>query len=67
MLRIVTDGAADLAPGWDKEYGINVIPINVHFGEKTFLQNEELDNEGFYRLVGLVGNLWVRRLCSEIK
>ena len=51
MLRIVTDGAADLIPGWDKEYGINVIPINVHFGEKTFLQHEELDNEGFYRLV----------------
>jgi DegV family protein with EDD domain len=51
MLRIVTDGAADLAPGWDKEYGINVIPINVHFGEKTFLQYEELDNEGFYKLV----------------
>jgi DegV family protein with EDD domain len=51
MLRIVTDGAADLAPGWDKEYGIDVIPINVHFGEKTFLQNEELDNEGFYKLV----------------
>ena len=51
MLRIVTDGAADLAPGWDKEYNINIIPINVHFGEKTFLQYEELDNEGFYKLV----------------
>ena len=51
MLRIVTDGAADLPPGWDKQYGINVIPINIHFGEKTFLQYEELDNEGFYKLV----------------
>lgn len=51
MLRIVTDGAADLPPGWGKQYGINVIPINVHFGEKTFLQYEELDNEGFYKLV----------------
>jgi DegV family protein with EDD domain len=51
MLRIVTDGAADLPPGWDKEYDIEVIPINVQFGEKTFLQFEELDNEGFYKLV----------------
>jgi DegV family protein with EDD domain len=51
MLRIVTDGAADLPTGWDKEYDIDVIPINVHFGEKTFLQFEELDNEGFYKLV----------------
>lgn len=51
MLRIVTDGAADLPTGWDKEYDIEVIPINVHFGEKTYLQFEELDNEGFYKLV----------------
>jgi len=51
MLHIVTDGAADLPVGWDKKYDIKVIPINVHFGEKTYLQFEELDNEGFYRLV----------------
>jgi len=51
MLCIVTDGAADLPSGWDKEYDIDVIPINVHFGEKTYLQFEELDNEGFYKLV----------------
>lgn len=51
MLRIVTDGAADLPSGWEQEFEIDVIPINVHFGEKTYLQFEELDNEGFYRLV----------------
>ncbi|MFZ5911583.1 MAG: DegV family protein [Chloroflexota bacterium] len=51
MLRIVTDGAADLPTGWEEEYGIHVIPINVQFGEKTYLQFEELDNEGFYKLV----------------
>jgi DegV family protein with EDD domain len=57
MLRIVTDGAADLAPGWDEEYDIEVIPINVHFGEKTYLQFEELDNEGFYKLVEETGQI----------
>ncbi|MFZ5819551.1 MAG: DegV family protein [Chloroflexota bacterium] len=51
MLRIVTDGAADLPTGWEQEFGIDVIPINVQFGEKTYLQFEELDNEGFYKLV----------------
>ncbi len=51
MLRIVTDGAADLPSGWDREYDIEVIPINVQFGEKTYLQFVELDNEGFYKLV----------------
>jgi DegV family protein with EDD domain len=51
MLRIVTDGAADIPSGWEKEYGIEVIPINIQFGEKTYLQNIDLDTEGFYKLV----------------
>jgi DegV family protein with EDD domain len=51
MIRIVTDGAADIPQGWDKEYDIDVIPINIQFGEKTYLQNVDLDSEGFYKLV----------------
>ena len=51
MLRIVTDGAADILPEWKTEYGIDMIPVNILFGEKSYLQNEELDNEGFYKLV----------------
>ncbi|MBI2331979.1 MAG: DegV family protein [Chloroflexi bacterium] len=52
MLRIVTDGAVDLPAEWYKEYDIQRIPINVHFGEeKTFIQDVELDQDGFYKLV----------------
>ena len=51
MLRIVTDGAADVPAGWEKEFDIQIIPINIQFGEKTYLQNVELDNEGFYKMV----------------
>ena len=51
MLRIVTDSTVDVPAGWEKEYDINVIPINIQFGEKTYLQNVDLDNEGFYKLV----------------
>jgi DegV family protein with EDD domain len=51
MLRIVTDGAADIPTGWENEFGIDVIPINIQFGEKTYLQNIDLDTEGFYKLV----------------
>lgn len=51
MLRIVTDGAADMPQEWLKEFDIQVIPINIHFGEKTYLQNVDLDTEGFYKLV----------------
>jgi DegV family protein with EDD domain len=51
MLRIVTDGAADVPLEWQKEYDIHVLPVNIHFGEKTYLQGVEIDNEGFYRMV----------------
>jgi DegV family protein with EDD domain len=51
MIQIVTDGAADIPAGWEKEFEIDVIPINVQFGEKTYLQYVDLDTEGFYKLV----------------
>lgn len=52
MLRIVTDGAVDLPAGWSEDYGINRIPVNIHFGEeKTYLQDEELSLDEFYKLV----------------
>ncbi len=52
MLRIVTDGAVDLPAEWYQEYDIHRIPINVHFGEeKTFIQDEELSMDEFYKLV----------------
>ena len=51
MLHIVTDGAGDLPSEWLKEFNIHIVPINIHFGEKTFLQYRDLDNEGFYNMV----------------
>jgi DegV family protein with EDD domain len=51
MLRIVTDGTADMPSGWEQEYDIHIVPINIQFGEKTYLQYVDLDNEGFYKLV----------------
>ena len=51
MLKIVTDGAADMPPEWEKEFDIEVIPINILFGEKTFLQYVDIDNADFYRMV----------------
>jgi len=57
MLRIVTDGAADMPAGWEKEYDIQVIPINIQFGEKTYLQGVDLSNEDFYRQVEESGKI----------
>ncbi|MGZ6347257.1 MAG: DegV family protein [Anaerolineales bacterium] len=57
MLHIVTDGAADIPMGWEEEYAINVIPINILFGEKTYLQDIDLDSAGFYDLVDQTGKI----------
>jgi DegV family protein with EDD domain len=51
MLRIATDGAADIPAGWDKQYDIKIVPINIHFGEKTFIQYVDMDFDGFYKEV----------------
>ncbi len=51
MLKIATDGSADLVPAWKKDFDIQVIPVNLHFGEKTYIQNVDLDFDGFYKLV----------------
>lgn len=49
MLRIVTDGAVDVPPAWEKQFDIKIVPINIHFGEKTFIQNVDMDFDAFYR------------------
>jgi len=51
MLRIVMDSAGDIPDSWPTEYDIDVIPINIHFGEQLFLQGVDLSNQDFYRIV----------------
>lgn len=51
MLRIVMDTAGDLPEGWQKDYQIDLIPINIIHQEKTYLQGIDLGYEDFYRLV----------------
>jgi DegV family protein with EDD domain len=51
MLRIVTDGAADMPGEWLNQYQIDVLPLRVNFGEKTYTTGINLQLEEFYRLV----------------
>ena len=51
MLHIVMDSAGDLPAGWEQTYSISVIPVNIHIGDKLFLQGIDLSNEDFYSLV----------------
>jgi DegV family protein with EDD domain len=53
MLRIVTDGAADMPMGWQQEFDIHVLPLRVNFGEKTYTAGVDLQDGDFYNLVKL--------------
>ncbi len=51
MLRIVTDGAADMPPEWRAEYDIHVLPISVAIGDELFTPGDNFTAADFYRLV----------------
>ncbi len=51
MLRIVTDGSADMPAHWPKEYKIDVMPLRVSVGGKTYTQGVDLSGDSFYRLI----------------
>ncbi len=51
MLKIVMDTAGDLPEGWQDQFDIDLIPINIIHEGKTYLQGINLSYEDFYRLV----------------
>jgi DegV family protein with EDD domain len=51
QVRVVTDSAADLPPELVAEHGITVVPLSVHFGEKTFLDGETITPGEFYHIL----------------
>lgn len=53
MLRIVTDGAADMPADWFSQYQIDMLPLRVRFGETTYIQGVDVTPENFYSLVNL--------------
>ena len=57
MIRVVMDGAGDMPLDWYAKYDIQVIPINIHFGERMYLQGEDLSDADFYRLADESGTI----------
>lgn len=45
-IRIVTDSTADIPPGMLEE--VTIVPLKVHFGEKTYLDGITIQAEEFY-------------------
>ncbi len=56
-IKIVTDSTADLPPELVEELGITVVPLNVHFGEETFLDGVNLDVDQFFQRLTTEPNL----------
>ncbi|MBR5224924.1 MAG: DegV family protein, partial [Clostridia bacterium] len=47
-IRIMTDAAADLTREEREALSVSVIPLQVIFGEETFLAGETLDRDVFW-------------------
>ena len=50
-LRTVTDSSMDYPRGWDEEYEINILPINIELGGRSYRQGIDLSPTKFYSLV----------------
>lgn len=50
-VQILTDSTADLPPELARENGIQVVPLNVHFGQKIFKDRVDLHPGDFYRIL----------------
>jgi DegV family protein with EDD domain len=48
-VRIVTDSASDLERSVCDELGIAVVPLTIRFGDKEFVDGEDLSVDEFYR------------------
>lgn len=51
MLRIITDGAADMPSEWEEKYGIHILPLHINFGEEGYTQGPNFTRADFYRMV----------------
>ena len=49
MVRVVTDSCSDITSKMAEQFGLTVIPLNVHFGDKVYRDNIDLSTEGFYQ------------------
>ncbi|HHV79757.1 MAG TPA: DegV family protein [Firmicutes bacterium] len=50
-IRIVTDSTCDLGPEAVDRLGVSVVPLKVHFGERTYTDGKELSPAEFYSML----------------
>jgi DegV family protein with EDD domain len=50
-IALVTDSTSDVPLELLEQYQINVVPLNIHFGENTYLDKLTIHPERFYELI----------------
>jgi DegV family protein with EDD domain len=49
MVKVVTDSTAHLEPGVAEELGINIVPLNIHFGDEILRDGIDITAAEFFR------------------
>ena len=50
-IKLITDAASDIAPKYEKELDIRVIPFKVAMGDKSYTSGVDFDNAKFYNML----------------
>ncbi|HZS93116.1 MAG TPA: DegV family protein [Chloroflexota bacterium] len=51
MIKVVTDSSVDLPPDMARDLDVTVVPLSIHFGDRTYIDGEDIDATTFYRLL----------------
>ncbi|HBL31998.1 MAG TPA: hypothetical protein DD490_34680 [Acidobacteria bacterium] len=51
FVRVITDSTSDLPPELARSHGIQVIPLQVHFGDRVFHDGVDLKPRDFYEML----------------
>lgn len=50
-VQVITDSTSDISPELAAKFNIRVVPIYVHFGDKTFRDGLDIRNDEFYSML----------------
>ncbi len=51
MIHIVTDGTAELPPGWAQKYQIHVLPLTLRIGNQNYQTGADFTPARFYQII----------------
>lgn len=51
MIKIVTDSSVDLPDDIARDLDITIVPLTIHFGDKTYVDRQDLTADAFYKML----------------